>query len=266
MAIGEPAFESVAVEQRGLGGPAQDERELPCDIRAVHERRIDPFAAHRARKMPRVAEQESPPVAQRRHHPLVHAEVRDPPQIGEADVGSNSRVEQRGEIGGGRRPRRCGRASSRSTKMRNRPSGSGASSTKPPGPTTMRARPGGAGSSSVDVRDDEAPAVGFAVEALLHRMTRHAVAAVRADQIAGPDDLLSPALVEGHGHAVAIGRDRRRLDAELDLKPPPRQMVAQHGSRCAIAAGCTGTRICSPGPRARRARCASAPDRGARPP
>ena len=91
----------------------------------------------------------------------------------------------------------------------------------------MRARPGG-GAAQRRVRDNEAPAVGFAVEALLHRMTRHAVGATRADEIARADDFLSPALVEGRGHAIAIGRNRRRLDPELDLEPPPRQMVAQH--------------------------------------
>ena len=49
-----------------------------------------------------------------------------------------------------------------------------------------------------------------------------------ADQIVGPDDLFAPALVEGHGDAGAVSRDRRRLDAVLDLNALPRQMVAQH--------------------------------------
>ena len=54
------------------------------------------------------------------------------------------------------------------------------------------------------------------------------VAAARADQVVGPDDLLAPILVEGHGDAVAIGLDRRCFDAELDLKALPGEMVAQH--------------------------------------
>ncbi|HZZ22404.1 MAG TPA: hypothetical protein VFE60_07455 [Roseiarcus sp.] len=58
-------------------------------------------------------------------------------------------------------------------------------------------------------------------------MTGRVVAAACADQIAGPDDLLGPAFVEGHRDAVAVGLDRRCLDAELDLKALPGQMVAQ---------------------------------------
>ena len=53
--------------------------------------------------------------------------------------------------------------------------------------------------------------------------------AARADQVIGPDDLLPPVLGKGHGDTVAIGPDRRCFDAELDLKAPPGQMVAQHG-------------------------------------
>ncbi len=58
-------------------------------------------------------------------------------------------------------------------------------------------------------------------------MAGQVVAAARADQVVGPDDLLAPVLVEGHGDAVVVGLDRRRLDAELDLKALPGQMVAQ---------------------------------------
>ena len=121
-------------------------------------------------------------------------------------------------------------ASSRLTKMRNRPSGSGEISTKPLGPDD-NARPPRRSTDSVSfhVRDDEAAAISLAVEVLLHGVTREAVAAVGADQIVGPDDLLSAALVKRHGDAVAIGLDRRRLDAELNLNPLPGQMVAQHG-------------------------------------
>ena len=79
----------------------------------------------------------------------------------------------------------------------------------------------------LDVRDDKAPAVGYPVKMLLHGMAGRVVAAACADQVAGPDDLLAPAFVEGHRDAVVIGLDRRCLDAELDLKALPGQMVAQ---------------------------------------
>ena len=54
------------------------------------------------------------------------------------------------------------------------------------------------------------------------------LAAARADEIVRSNDLLTAALVQRHCDAIAIGFDRRRLDAELDGKPPARQMVAQH--------------------------------------
>src|ERR1700722_12382557 len=101
MTICDRALESIAVEQRRLGRPTYDKGKLPRDVRAVHEGRIDPFPAHRTRKMSRVTQQEAPAVAQGRNNTLVHLEVRSPTQIGEADVGSNPGVEQRGEIVGG---------------------------------------------------------------------------------------------------------------------------------------------------------------------
>ena len=63
---------------------------------------------------------------------------------------------------------------------------------------------------------------------LVHGVARDAVAAFGADQIIGPDHLLAPVLVEGHSDAGAVSRDRRRLDAILDLNALPREMVAQH--------------------------------------
>jgi hypothetical protein len=62
---------------------------------------------------------------------------------------------------------------------------------------------------------------------LLHGMAGQVVAATRADQVVGPDDLLAPVFIEGHRDAPVIGHNRCCFRAELDLKALPGQMVAQ---------------------------------------
>ena len=121
--------------------------------------------------MSRVAQQEAPAVAQGRNDALVHLEVRSPPQIGETDVGSNPGVEQRCEIGGGRRPvvlvgllaidedEETAFGKRRKQHETARPN----DNARPSGRSRKR---------QSHVRNDETPAIGFAVETLLHGVTR----------------------------------------------------------------------------------------------
>ena len=82
VAVRDQALRRVVVEQRPTRMAAQDERELPREVVAVVQARVEPFAAERAREVSGVADQETPAVRQARDDPPVHPKRREPGDVG----------------------------------------------------------------------------------------------------------------------------------------------------------------------------------------
>jgi len=137
MAIRDPAFDCVAVEQRWPCRTANHKGHLPRNISSVRDRRIKPLTAERARQMTGVAQQKSPSIAEPLGGSLVHPKIGNPLQIVQANVGVDALIQQcpnSSSVGNSVRVS----VSLRLTNISQRSSGSGENNTNPLGPTTMR--------------------------------------------------------------------------------------------------------------------------------
>ena len=79
--VGKPALCCVAVEQRWLRCPVQDQGEFPGDIAGIHERGVEALTAEWAGQVGSITQQEAPSVAQMCDLAPVHRERRNPAEI-----------------------------------------------------------------------------------------------------------------------------------------------------------------------------------------
>src|ERR1700735_491280 len=116
--------------------------------------------------MPGVTQQEAPAVAEGWDNALVHLEVRSPAQVGESGVGSDPGVDQRREFGRGRRLRALvvlvAVDEDEPLSFGQRREQHETARPYDDAPPSRRRR-----QSQPPVRDDETPAIGFAVKMLL---------------------------------------------------------------------------------------------------
>ena len=226
MPVGEPAFDGVAVEQRRLGRATEDERELPGDVGAVHERSVDPLAAHRARKVPCVSEQETPPVAEPRGDAAVHLEIGDPAQVGDAGAGPDAGVDQRRQFRfGGRLGASVGLVPVDEQK---KPIlGQRREQDEAGWPDDDAHAPGRAGQGDLGVGDDVVAAVGLAIEPLAHGGAGEAVAAAGPEEIGGSHPLLASVPAQACRDSAVDQLDGCDFGSELDRDALLRKAVAE---------------------------------------
>ena len=179
VAVGEPALDRVAVEQRGLCRATHDEGKLPGDVGGIHERCVQSFAAQRAGQMGGIAQQEPPPVAQALDHALVHLEGRHPAEIAQPHLDAGPRIEQRAQLGGRRKHVAdiglvaIDENQPAVVRQRREQDESG----RPDNEATALRR---ASEANFCVGDPVAAVVSLPGEMLLHRMARYAVTTARA--------------------------------------------------------------------------------------
>ena len=97
--VGKPALCCVAVEQRWLRCPVQDQGEFPGDIAGIHERGVEALTAEWAGQVGSITHQEAPSVAQMGDLAPVHRERRNPAEITYAHVDAGPAIQQGTKFG-----------------------------------------------------------------------------------------------------------------------------------------------------------------------
>ena len=221
VAVGDMALDRIVVEQRPMRVAAQDERQLPGQVVAVVQARVEPFAAERARQVGGVADQEPPAVRQARHHPPVHPERREPGDVGGPIFPAEPCLDPGDDVLDGYAldvllevleadPASAGEWREQQQAIR-RADDAGLVARE-----RRRHR---------DVGDEEMSSVGGALERLAHRMARDAVRTARPDGDARADRLRPTVRVdELDDDPVRVRLDRGRRDPAFDHAAERREM------------------------------------------
>ena len=177
VAVRDHALHRVVVEQRPTRMAAQDERELPREVVAVMQARVEPFSAERARQVSGVADQETPAVRQARDDPPVHPKRREPGDVGGSILPAEPYLDAGDDFFGGYGLHLLFQVlETDPAPARERREQQQAIRTADDAGLVARER-----RLHRDVGDEEMPSVGGALERLTHRVARDAVRPARAD-------------------------------------------------------------------------------------
>src|SRR5829696_4443764 len=222
VAVRDHALHRVVVEQRPTRMAAQDERQLPRQVVAVVQPRVEPLPAERAREVGGVADQETPAVRQARDDPPVHPKRREPGDVGGSTPPAEPYLGAGGDVFGGYRLYRLFQVlEGEPAPARERREQQQAIRTADDVALVARER-----RPHRDVGDEEMALVGGALERLAHRVARAAVRPTRIDDDAGVDRLDAAVRVRelDEDVVVRIRLHLRRRDPPLDRAAERREM------------------------------------------
>ena len=217
VAVRDQALRRIIVEQRPTRVAAQDERELPREVVAVMQARVEPFAAERARQVSGVADQETPAVRQARDDPPVHPKRREPGDVGGSIFPAEPYLDPGDDVFGGYGLHLLFQVlETDPAPARERREQQQAIRTADDAGLVARER-----RRHRDVGDEEMPSVGGALERLAHRMARDAVRPARPDDDARTDRLHPAVRVD------ELDEDPVRLRLHLGRRDPALDHAAE---------------------------------------
>src|SRR5215211_6764770 len=185
VAVCDHAFHRVVVEQRPRRMAAQDERQLPREVVAVMQPRVESLPGERAREVSSVADQETPPVRYARDDPPVHPNRREPGDVGGEAPPTEPYLGAGGDVFGGYRLYPLFQVlETEPAPARERREQQQAIWTADEVGLVARER-----CLHRDVGDEEMALVGGALERLTHRVACDAVCPTRTNDDAGVDRL-----------------------------------------------------------------------------